>query len=954
MYNGETDSFINFANDPNNVNSLKVNDVRVIYEDSRNNIWIGTNGGGLHMFDPINKKITAVPSSNESISPNDVRAIVEDKNGNLWVGAYGGGLNYFDVNKKKFYRRLQATEERNLLSNNVVLSLHLDEKEQLWIGTEGDGLIVYNTKNNNTRVFNESNGIANSTIYAIKEDRAGKVWVSTNKGLSQLDIVANIIYNFDESDGLQSGQFNEGAAIYNEKEMYMCFGGTEGWNIFYPEDVGKLSPYKPEIHITGLQLFGKKLDEGDNWNILNKDLSEKEEIILKPNQPVFSIHYVALNFTYPNEGEYAYKLEGLDKDWNYVKGQRSATYRYLDPGEYIFKVKASNQDQIWTNTYKSIKIRVLPPWYKTWWAYWIYFGLGLFIVSSYFRYKAKQARLKYKIKLAQIEAVKEKELNEKKHSFFTNISHEFRTPLTLILNPVKELLYNNGQNDNINSLNIVYRNTKRMLSLVDQLLLFSKKENEVDKLRVSRLNFTDLCKEVFLCFTYEAKAKNIQYDFIANDSPIELYGDREKVEIALYNLVSNALKFTPEYGKVSLQLSETNDAIIVIVKDTGKGISENIGEKLFERFYQVRNVNHQLKGGFGIGLYLVKSVVDNHKGTLKYVSKLGVGTTFKITFLKGTDHFNPALIFEDLPEKSVFLEEFFDYDENQLNSTTFSDGVNLLGDLSSETKTILVIDDNADIRQYILNIFKDQFTLLEANNGDQGLELINEYLPDLVISDVIMPGINGIELCRLIKEDSALNHIPIILLTASSSSEIKLKGIEQGADDYISKPFDKAILRARVIGILKSHNNLQSYFFNEITLKPNHVKISGENKEFLDRCMQIVENHIEDPEFGIKNLIEELGMSRSNLYNKIKSISGQSANSFIRFIRLRKAAELLISTDYTIYETADKVGIKDLRYFREQFKKVFNMNPSEYVKKFRSPFHDNYNLNKGIIDIKNK
>lgn len=950
-YTPESDSFIHYPANPADSASLKSNDVRVIYQDRKLNLWVGTNGGGLSLFNPKEEHFSSIVFKNGNFI-DDIRSIVEDKQGNLWIGGYGGGLNYFNVQTRSLTKVLNSENNQNILSNNVVFSLFLDKKERLWIGTEGDGLLIYDTQNESTQVFNESNGLANSTIYAIQEDGHGKIWLSTNKGVSKVDPFDFSIHNFDESDGLQPGSFNAGAVVYDPKLQFMVFGGTEGWNLFYPQEIETLSDYRPEVLITGLQLFAKRPNQADNWSRLDKDLSEYNEITLKPNLS-FSIHYVALNFTYPKEGTFAYMLEGLDRDWVYVKDQQQATYRYLDPGTYTFKVKASNQDLQWTEDYKSLRIKILPPWYKTGWAYLIYVVLLCLATRSYIQHKVKQRRLKYKLKVSQLKALKEKELHEKMLSFFTNISHEFRSPLTLIISPVKELLSDKKAKEVQHTMNVVYRNSKRLLNLVDQLLWFGKEKEVEEILVVKQINLSSLCKEVFLCYLHEAKNKDIQYQFLGGEESVEIYGDPDKLEIALFNLLSNAFKFTPEGGSIRLEIETLDEQVLLRVSDTGLGIPKDIGDRVFDRFYQGRANQQNGQVGFGIGLYLVKSIVHRHGAKLNYHSRIGKGTEFEISFKKGNLHFDSQLFVEP-SQKEVFLQEKPLEDFSYPLVPVQGDSSLMQSELSTDKLTLLVIDDHLDIRKYIASIFIKNFNVIEADNGKQGFELIKAYLPDVVISDVMMPGLNGIELCQKVKSDEGLNHISVILLTASSSSEIKFQGIELGADDYIHKPFDKNLLHARVMGILKSRNNLQRYFYNEITLKPNYLKISSEDKAFLDRCLQIVEENLEKTSFGVKDLMEEFCMSRSSLYYKIKSLSGQSPNEFIRFIRLRKAAQLLISSEATIYEISAKVGMKDPKYFREQFRKVFEMNPSEFIRKYRTPFVDQYPLNKEIVDSKGK
>jgi CheY-like chemotaxis protein/AraC-like DNA-binding protein/anti-sigma regulatory factor (Ser/Thr protein kinase) len=548
------------------------------------------------------------------------------------------------------------------------------------------------------------------------------------------------------------------------------------------------------------------------------------------------------------------------------------------------------------------------------------------------------------VKVAHIESEKEKELHEKKLSFFTNISHEFRTPLTLIINLIKDIHYSGAGNVDPQDLNTINRNAKRLLSLVDQLLLFRRADAGAEELKITRVDVNSLCKEVYLCFIHQAKTKQIELAYEAADDTVEIFGDREKIEIVVFNLVANAIKFTDNGGRIALKIAQDEQGVEITVEDTGCGIPDSAGDKLFNKFYQEYNFDQPTKGGLGIGLYLVKNYVEALGGEISYVSQVNEGTTFRLRFLKGTDHFAGQYISDAAADGSVLLMEIIEDKLEEISAEIKKEDIPD-GTILSEKKAMLIIEDNREICDYIKQVFKADYSVYEAADGDQGLKMVSELMPDIVISDVMMPGIDGIELCRRIKENPELNHIPVILLTASTSPEVRLKGIEGGADDYVNKPFEKDILVARVKGILKTRNNLQKYFFNEITLnKSNNLKISQEYKDFLQRCIAIVEAHINDPEFSIKTIADEIGMSHSNLYRKIKSISGQSATAFIRFIRLRKAAEILLTTDSTVYQAAYSVGLTDLKYFREQFSKLFGLNPSEYIKKFRTPFHKDKNV----------
>ncbi|MEO6732703.1 MAG: response regulator, partial [Ferruginibacter sp.] len=542
----------------------------------------------------------------------------------------------------------------------------------------------------------------------------------------------------------------------------------------------------------------------------------------------------------------------------------------------------------------------------------------------------------------------EREINEKKISFFTNISHEFRTPLTLIINPVRDLIRKNQGDKAEQELNIVYRNARRMLSLVDQLLLFRKAESGLDRLRPSKLNLYNLANEVYLCFTQQAKTKHINYVFDCGNQNLEIYADREKLEIILYNLLSNALKYTPSEGSIHFTIRETPLNIVFEVKDSGAGVPKEIGDKLFDKFYQAERKFTSSKAGFGIGLFLVRHFTEQHKGMITYESREGEGAVFTLAMLKGKAHYDQDIIVAENEQGPVFLEDLKDETGEILDIQE----IEPVKDVVSEKPAILIIDDDEQIRQYLVQLFKDKYIIYQSEAGDKGLKLAREYLPDLIITDIHMQGINGIELCGNIKNSETLNHIPVILLTGSTSEALKLEGVEGGADDYITKPFDSQLLIARVANLLKSRNKLQKYFYNEITLNTNSQKISPEYKEFLDKCIAIVEAHLEDENFSVKTLLAEMGMSHSNLFKKMKAVSGQPINVFIRFIRLRKAAEILINSTSNINETAFQVGMQDIKYFREQFNKLFGMNPSDYIKKYRKAFGKQFTVDKDSINPK--
>jgi len=865
------------------------------------------------------------PKNHLSINNNHTYNLSMAPDGKIWIGTYGGGINIFDRKVGKF----QAITTQNGLSSNVINEIFTDSKKNIWICTP-DGLNKYDSSSRRLYIYSQKDGFSSNIFKDITEDNEGTMWLITENGISSLAPFTNQVRNFDEADGFLVN------SILERDGSSIMIAGSKGYMSFDPRQV-KLNQNGLKVYITDFMLFNKSVLPSTTGP-LKENINAAKEIVLEHDQSVFSVDFVALNYADPSKIEYAYRLVGFDKKWNEVGTQRKATYTNLNPGTYRFEVKASNSDRIWNREATTLIIRIRSPWYFTWWAYLLYASLTLLVTFLYISYRRKQEKLKYEIKIAQMESEKEKELNEKRSAFFTNISHEFRTPLTLIINPVKDLLHQDSRYLDTRSMNIVYRNAKRLLSLVDQLLRYSKADAQGDILKISKLNIVDLVKEVFLCFDHQAKSNNINYGFHTSSEVIQIYADREKLEIVIFNLLSNAFKFTPEGGRIALGIKENDADVSIEVKDSGCGISAESQDKIFNRFYQEHAKNRSFGGGFGIGLYLVKNFVELHGGKINCLSDGHSGTTFHIQILKGDANINSSI--DTDPEQSPgFLNEI---DQHDLGITaTDSKELQLIDSVSEERKTILIIDDNEEIAHYLREIFAKQYHILQAWNGESGLSIIRELLPDVVISDVMMGGIGGIELCQVVKEDESIRHIPIVLLTASTSEEVKLKGIESGADDFISKPFDKDLLMARIAGILKSKNSLQKYFYSEITLNPNSLKISVEYKDFLKNCINIVEKHIDDPDFNIKILAEELGMSRENLFKRIKSISGHSSSSFIRFIRLRKAAEIFITTDNTIRQTMYIVGMNDIKYFREQFKKVFMMNPSEYIKKYRKIFSKN-------------
>ena len=987
-----TNTYQTFEHDEKDPGSISSNFITSIIKDKQNNLWFSTWFDGINRYNRTTKSFEhykCFNSKTKGVNNNIWRLLVDSKN-RLWACAVRNGALYqFDYRLKKFVEfdnslsELQALSEdhsgilwggdySSLIKIDTLTKKHTyykvgypvrciyeDKKNNFWVATQEGGLMLFDRKTGHFQRYTTNEGLANNTVLRMLEDEQGNLWLSTYNGLSKFSVQKNEWQNFYQSDGLQSNQFSFNAALALKSGEFI-FGGIKGFNIFYPGNVYSQSE-SPEIFLSGLRVNNSPIAKNEAF-VKERNLEKIKRIVIPYDQALLTLDYLGLDYSDVSNINYAYQLKGWDKHWNHVGNSRTANYSNLQEGDYVFEVKVSNKRGAWSEPYDLLHITVLPPWYRTWWAYCIYFLVVAGILYFYTFYKNRQARLKYQIQLANVEVQKERELNEKKIAFFTNVSHEFRTPLSLIINPIKDLLYKKESKAETRELRIVYRNARRLLRLVDQLLLFKKTEQEIGGLNRSNQNVYALCREVFFCFSEQARSRKISYELKCDVKDIMIDADREKIEIALFNILSNAFKFTPDGGSIIFTIEEYSEKINISVADTGPGIPAEEGQKLFERFTQLKSANN--KAGFGIGLYLVKNFVEAHGGSVSFTSEEGRGTTFHISLnrlnviqaVPGNGNAASEIhnTETDFPKEEVPLtakpvssllnemsEDPAEQEESQIHSV-------IIQELATEKQTLLIIDDDQEIRNYLVSILNDQYKLLQADNGVKGLKLAKEHLPDLIISDIVMQELDGLDLCKTIKEDSSLNHIPVILLTGSSSNEMQLKGMNKGADDFIMKPFDKDILMARVSSILKRRNILQSYFYNEVTLGSAKFKVSVEYKEFIENCMRIIEEHILDDDFSIKVLATEIGMSHSNLYKKIRAVSGQSVNSFIRFVRLKKAAELLISTEMNINETATMVGFQSIKYFRAQFHNLFGLNPSDYIKKYRKPFHNNQNLEHSV------
>lgn len=902
------------------------NNVWLLYEDAQKRLWASaTNEGCLYVFNRTSNQFELFDAN-----ITNLQCLTEDQEGNLWGGNYTTLIKIDREHKKHIVYNI----------GYPVRCIHEDHNHNLWVGTQGGGLLLFNRANGQYTRYTSKDGLPGNTLLRFLEDTNGNLWISTFNGLCRFNLQTRTCRNFTQSDGLQSNQFsfNAGLALQSGE---LLFGGIKGFNIFYPDSV-RLRTNPLHIFLNGLKINNKPVQEDVSY-AETPGTGTIKSITVPFDKAMLSIDFIALAYSGADKIKYAYYLEGWDKDWNYVNDIRTANYSKLREGNYVFKIKVTNPDGTWSGATSLLAITVLPPLYRTWWAYVTYLLLISGSVYVYILYTKRQERLKYEIKLAHLESDKEKKLAEKKLSFFTNISHEFRSPLTLIIDPLKKAIHNNNGVMYAPDVAIAHRNARRLLSLVDQLLLFRKADSGADRLKISVINMVELCNEVYQCFVQQATSRNIQYHFTTSHQYIEIHGDYEKIEIALFNLLSNAFKFTPDQGRIGFAITESDNSVMVHISDTGCGIPEGDTDRIFGKFQQT-DLPGSNKTGFGIGLYLVKHFVESHKGTVTCASTVGQGTTFTIALLKGVDHLPNTHIVQEPGRKFELLKELT---EEQTLVAEPTPAVALSSKTAEEVitakRSVLIIDDNEEIRNYLLQLFADQYLVYTADNGTEGFRLAEKHLPDLVISDINMTGMDGIELCTNIRQSEAMAHIPVILLTAATTASTRLKGIEGGADDYITKPFDSTYLLARVEAILKNRNMLQRYFLDSITLKESTIKVPAEYQDFLRKCIAVIEANIDNEEFTMKKFSQAMGMSHSALNQKVKAISGQRLNAFIRSIRLRRAAVLMLTENMNVNQAAFQVGISDARYFREQFVKIFGMTPSEYIKKYRNTFNKSLN-----------
>jgi signal transduction histidine kinase/DNA-binding response OmpR family regulator/streptogramin lyase len=979
--------------------SLSTFQVTIMLEDSDGNMWIGTENKGLFVIENETEKLLRCQLIDHfiNITPENIRDIFEDSQNNLWVATNGGVfLRAIDQPLSEF--KLFVPEGEMLYGYTE--QVFEDSHGWLWFGTYFEGVYCRPAELKNTREFiiynhepDNQNSLSHEAVWVIYEDTDGDVWFGTENGLNRFVreeryferytfdpyAGANFIWDMtgDSSGNLwittegglfkfisvyaESGEqrsytlkkvlpyndiHNKRIIKAQDERIYIPaanFSGN-GYFSFHPDSLSENQTIPP-VFITDFSVRNEPYKTDSNIII-------KKHIFLQHHQNFFSFKFAALDYSQPDENQYAYYLEGLEDDWVYCNNRQQANYTSVPPGDYVFRVKGSNNDGYWNETGAYIRLTILPPLWKTWWAYMSYGILTIAIVFVIIRYYNKRQQLLHSLELKQVQAEKLEELDKMRSHFFANISHEFRTPLTLILGPLRNLITKISDKETASELSLMQRNAQRLQNLINQLLSISRLESGKMKLRAREENIITLVRQYFQSFESYAKQKNIELNFEADKEEIKLYVDKEKMENILYNLLSNAFKFTPAGRQitVSVRINQSKDFTVISIADTGKGIAAEHLTHIFDRFYQVEDPLTKGEEGTGIGLALVKELVELHHGDIEVESIVGKGTTFSVVLPLGREHLKDEEISNEQENmqdrKSDMVPDHKIQEELKIWNVQPEPENKTLKDRSQEgggdNPLLLIVEDNRDLRHYMRGFLGEMYEIIECGNGQTGFEIALETIPDLVISDVMMPVMDGYEFCQRLKTDNKTSHIPVIFLTARADMVSKIEGLEAGADDFITKPFDSTELLIRIRNLINQRARLHEKFNRSIkkfgieqTIGIDAPDLTSMDQKFLQKAIDIVHKYLSDSEYSVDSLAVEMSLSTRQLQRKMQSITGNSPLKFIRAIRLSRAAEMLAGKTGTVSEIAFEVGFNNLSWFARSFKEYFGVLPSEY--KVESP-----------------
>lgn len=970
LYNPITQRFTSYTlQEDESARGIGSNNIKAVYVDEKKSlVYIGTHAGGLSILHRNSGQVENFNQRNSQLVNENVYAILPDGEGNLWLGTLSA-LVRFNPEQQSF-TTIEKEKDGTPVVSKQITTLFRDSHKRLWIGGEEglsvfkqegldiqkasilpvsnvtklftnciyeasngviwvgtrEGFYCFNEKDKQIKRYNTTNGLPNNVVYGILEDSFGRLWLSTNRGISCFNPETEKFRNFTESDGLQSNQFNT-ASYCRTSVGQMYFGGINGITTFRPELLLD-NPYTPPVVITKLQLFNKVVRPDDETGILTKNISETKSITLKSWQTAFSIEFVVSNYISGQHNTFAYKLEGYDKEWYYLTDSRTVSYSNLPQGTYQFLVKAANSDGKWNPIPTALEIIVLPIWYKTWWALLIFFATFAGFITFVFRFFWMRKSMEAQLEIERRDKEHQEEINQMKMRFFINISHELRTPLTLILTPLQEIINKISDRWTRNQLEYIQRNANRLLHLVNQLMDYRRAELGVFELKAKKGNAHQLIQDNFLFYDKLARHKKITYTLHSELEDKEVLFDANYLELIVNNLLSNAFKYTESGQSITVTLKEENGWLLLQVSDTGIGIPINKQGKIFERFYQIESEHV----GSGIGLSLVQRLIELHHGRIELDSEENKGSTFSVYLPQDLSVYKPSELAsndEQNEEEQVYStnsKAMYFIDTEKVENESVESGDKKRG-------TILIVEDNNEIRRYLSNGLADLFNTLEAGNGEEALEKLKDNEVDVIVTDVMMPVMDGIKLCKNVKQNIRTCHIPVIILSAKTDIKDQMEGLQMGADDYIPKPFSLAILTTKIQNMMRTRRRMLDKYAKSLEVEPEKITFNAMDEALLKRAMAIVEKNMDNIEFSTDEFAREMNMSRSNLHLKLKAITGESTIDFIRKIRFNEAAKLLKDGRYTVAEVSTMVGFNTPSYFATSFKKYFGCLPTEYIKK---------------------
>lgn len=923
-----------YLHDPENPYSLSHNSVYNVFEDSSRRIWVATYGGGINYLEqtPDGRVSFINPRNRMKGFPMakcaKTRFITEDrKGGNIWVATNHGAVRFNTRFNRpeaiRFFHYERRADRRNSLSNNDVHWIFADEG-RVFLATFGGGLNVLESIDRQGEAtfasYTTANGLPSDILLAMCKDNRGNIWISTENGISRFTPPRFRFESYTEDCLDLPVNFSESAVLFTSSGK-MLFGTNKGFMAFNPGQIRK-NRYAPPIEFSRLLIANQEV-KPDSSSILSKTLNSMERLVLPHDKNIFTIQYAALDYTNPSEIEYAYRLKGFDENWNYVGKQRMATYTNLPRGKYVLEVRSTNADGVWCANTRALSIEILPSFWESIWAYMLYILLAATLLYIFFTiYKLKQR------------VSMEKAMTDMKLRFFTDISHELRTPLTLIAGPVEYILKEKPLTADLRKeLQVVERNINRMLRLVNQILDFRKLQARKMILHVRHFDTVPFINSMLESFYAIAEERHIRLTFEAPEHALYVWADEDKFEKIILNILSNAFKYTPDGKSVTVSLTEDNTHVCVSVRDEGIGIEPKYRHSIFKRFENLADKDLFNQSSTGIGLSLARELADMHKATIDVESQVGKGSCFIVRFLKGRDHFNASTEFL-MDDHTAFTAEdgtVKDRVENDRPATNDAD-----------KPQMLIVEDNPELRSFLSGIFAPEYTIIEATNGEKGLQLALKTIPDIIISDIMMPVKDGTEMVRELRENLSVSHIPVILLTAMTSVENRIKGLEYGADDYITKPFSPAYLQARVKNLLQSRRHLQEIYHQTLigasdgpsdkTDEPVKLEMSPADRRFMERFVELVKQNMKNTEVVVEDYARELAVSRSVFFKKVKSLTGVAPIEFIRDMRIARAKELFKTTEYSVTEISYMVGFNTPRYFSKTFRQKTGMIPSEYQK----------------------